>query len=158
MLQIYNSHHSVLFVLFRVIIFLSFCTDFFMEVFWAFHLKSKIKLHSWAIHTQTSQLWHNCDFIMRSQLIKGKANSQGILKWIIQILHYYCRKQHKNIENSQIIEQNLVTALLPFTLFTTACTFLTFLAAKFFQFIKRHKWSFVKYIVSFFGSKWFSPR
>ena len=40
--------------------------------------------------------------------LKGNPNSQGILNWIIQILHYYYSKQHKNIENSQIIEQNLV--------------------------------------------------
>ena len=39
---------------------------------------------------------------------KGNPNSQGILNWIILILHYYYSKQHKNIENSQIIEQNLV--------------------------------------------------
>ena len=43
-----------------------------------------------------------------------------ILNWIIQILHYYYKKQHKNIENSQIIEQNLVVSL-PFSLFTVAC-------------------------------------
>ena len=50
----------------------------------------------------------------------GNPNSQGTLKWIIQILHYYYRKQHKNIENSQIIEQNLVSYIsLPFSLFTT---------------------------------------
>ena len=42
---------------------------------------------------------------------KGNPNSQGILNWIIQILHYYYWKQHKNIENSQIIEQNLVISL-----------------------------------------------
>ena len=39
---------------------------------------------------------------------KGNPNSQGISNWIIQILHYYYSKQHKNIENSQIIKQNLV--------------------------------------------------
>ena len=37
-----------------------------------------------------------------------KTNFQGTLNWIIQIPHYYCKKQHKNIENSQIIEQNVV--------------------------------------------------
>ena len=43
--------------------------------------------------------------------LKGNPNSQGILNWIIQILHYYYSKQHKNIENSQIIEQNLIFSL-----------------------------------------------
>ena len=38
-------------------------------------------------------------------------NFQRILNWIIQILNYYCRKQHKNIENSQIIEQNVAISL-----------------------------------------------
>ena len=80
--------------------------------------------------------------------LKGNPNSQGILNWIMETLHYYYRKQHKNIENSQIIEQNLVISLsLLFSLFTTACASFAFLAAEFFQFLKRHKWSFVKYIV-----------
>ena len=39
--------------------------------------------------------------------IKGNPNFQGILNWIIQLLHYYCWKQHKNIKNSWIIEQNI---------------------------------------------------
>lgn len=36
--------------------------------------------------------------------LKGNSNFQGILNWILQIAHYYCRKQHKNNEDSQIIE------------------------------------------------------
>ena len=44
---------------------------------------------------------------------KGNQNFQGILNWILQILHYYCRKQHKNIKNSQINEQNVVMCLCP---------------------------------------------
>lgn len=35
---------------------------------------------------------------------KENSNFQGILNWILQIAHYYCRKQHKNNEDSQIIE------------------------------------------------------
>ena len=41
---------------------------------------------------------------------------------------------------------------LPFSLFTRACASFAFVAAEFFQFFKRHKWSFMKYIVSLF---WF---
>ena len=52
--------------------------------------------------------------------LKGNPNFQGILGWILQILHYYFRKQNKNIENSWIIEQNL-TLSLPFSLFTVTC-------------------------------------
>ena len=44
---------------------------------------------------------------------KENPNFQSILNWIIQIMHYYCRKQHKNIGNSQIIEQNVVIYLCP---------------------------------------------
>ena len=43
--------------------------------------------------------------------IKGNPNFQGILNWIIQILHYYCRKQHKNMDNSRIIEQSVAISL-----------------------------------------------
>ena len=42
---------------------------------------------------------------------KGNPNLQGILNWIIQILQYYCRTQHKNIENSRIIKQNVAISL-----------------------------------------------
>ena len=45
--------------------------------------------------------------------VKGNPNFQGILNWIIETLYYYCRKQHKNIKNSQIIEQNVVLSLWP---------------------------------------------
>ena len=36
-------------------------------------------------------------------ILNAKPNFQSILIRIIQMLHYYCRNQHKNIENSQII-------------------------------------------------------
>ena len=75
-------------------------------------------------------------------------------------MHYYCRKQHRNIKISLIIEQNLVLSL-HFSLFTA-----TFLSCGLPQqqsfFIpwtqysvtfKCHKWSFVLYIVSFSGLK-----
>ena len=89
-------------------------------------------------------------------MLKGNPNFQSILNWILQILHYYCRKQHKNIENSRIIEQNLVLSL-PFSLFTATCAYCslpqwqsffvswTQYSANF----KRHRWLFVLYIVSF---------
>ena len=90
----------------------------------------------------------------------GNPNFQDILNWILQILHYYCRKQHKNIKNSRIIEQNLVLSF-PFSLFTATCAscrlpqrqnfFISW--TKYFANFKRHKWSFVLYIVSFSGLK-----
>ena len=93
-------------------------------------------------------------------LLKGNPNFQDILNWILQILHYYCRKQHKNIKNSRIIEQNLVL-FFPFSLFTATCTsrrlpqrqnfFISW--TNYFTNFKRHKWSFVLYIVSFSGLK-----
>ena len=48
---------------------------------------------------------------------KGNPNFQGILNKYciqilqIQILHYYCRKQHKNVENSRTVEQNVALSL-----------------------------------------------
>ena len=39
-------------------------------------------------------LWNFCKL-----LFKGNPNSQGILNWILQTLHYYCGKQCKNIKN-----------------------------------------------------------
>ena len=95
-----------------------------------------------------------------SQVVKVNPNFQDILNWILQILHYYCRKQHKNIKNSRIIEQNLVLSF-PFSLFNATCAscrlpqwqnfFISW--TKYFANFKRHKWSFVLYIVSFSGLK-----
>ena len=97
--------------------------------------------------------------------LKGNSNFQGILDWILQTLHYYCRKQHKNMKNSPFIGQNLVLSL-PFYLFTTSCAscrlpqrqsffiFWTQYSANF----KRHKWSFVLLIVSFSGLKMIFPK
>ena len=45
-----------------------------------------------------------CFLTIKISDLKGNPDSQGILNWIIQTLHYYYRKQHKNIENSHIIE------------------------------------------------------
>ena len=45
--------------------------------------------------------------------VKGNPNSQGILNWIQPRIALLLRRQHKNIENSQIIEQNLVIPLCP---------------------------------------------
>ena len=94
----------------------------------------------------------------------GNPKFQDILNSILQILHYVCRKQHKNIKNSQIIEQNLVLSF-PFSLITATCRFVLPVAflnstAEFINFLskvllefKRHKWSFVLYIVLFSGLK-----
>ena len=89
-------------------------------------------------------------------LFSGNPNFQGILNWMLQILYYYCRKQHKNIKNSQIIEQNLVLSF-PFSLFTAACAscclphrqsfFIS--STKYVANFKHRKWSFVLYIVLF---------
>ena len=45
----------------------------------------------------------------RSKLFKGNPNFWSILNWILQILLYHCRKQHKNFENFQFIEQNIMS-------------------------------------------------
>ena len=45
--------------------------------------------------------------------LKGNLNFQGILNRILQILLYHCSKQHKTIENSQFIEQNIVISFCP---------------------------------------------
>ena len=92
--------------------------------------------------------------------IKENPNFQDILDWIPQILYYYCRKQHKTIQNSRIIEQDLVLSL-PFSLFTATCAscglperesfFISW--TQYSANFKRHKWSFVPYIISFSGLK-----
>ena len=56
---------------------------------------------------------------------KGNPNFQGILNWILQILHYYCRKQRKNIEN-------VVMSLCP-SLFTATCAPFAFLCGRVFS-------------------------
>ena len=71
-------------------------------------------------------------------------------------MHYHCRKQHKNIENSRIIEQNVAISLL-FSLLIATCASFAFLNGRVFSVLghsfERHKWSFVLYIVSFSALK-----
>ena len=94
-------------------------------------------------------------------VVKGNPNFQDILNRILQILlHYYCRKQYKNIKNSGNIEQNLVLSF-PFSLFTAtwgSCRFPPrqnfFISwTKYFVNFKCHKGSLVLCIVSFSGLK-----
>ena len=63
---------------------------------------------------------------------KENPNFQGILNLILQILHYYCRKQHKNIVHSQINEQNVVMSLCS-SLFTATCAPFAFLSGRVFS-------------------------
>ena len=108
--------------------------------------------------------FNNCDSLA---FIKGNPNFQEILNWILQILHYYCRKQHKNIKKSKIIEQNLVF-FSPFSLFTAICAsccpthwqnFFIFWK-KYFANLKHHKWSVKekdskeRYCTNFGSSLW----
>ena len=88
--------------------------------------------------------------------LKGNPNFQGILNRIIQILHYYCRKEHKNIENSWVIEQCCYLSLL-FTLLIATCASFAFFSGRVFSVLghsfEHHKWSFMLYIVSFSALK-----
>ena len=112
------------------------------------------------LKSQKKESAHKIPYGIIALVVQGNTNFQGILDWILQILHYYCRKQHKNIKNSRIIEQNLVLSF-PFSLFTATCAscrlpqrqnfFISW--TKYFANFKRHKWSFMLYIVSFSGLK-----
>ena len=89
---------------------------------------------------------------------KGNPNFQDNLNWIIQILHYYCRKLHKIIKNSRIIEQNVaISCSLLFSLLIAICASFAFLNGRVFSVLghsfERHKWSFVLHIVSFSALK-----
>ena len=82
---------------------------------------------------------------------------QDILNWIIQILHYFCRKQHKNIENPDFWTK---CCYLSFSALLSAYCAFWFLHLPqrqgFFSswtHFKQHKWSFVLYIVLFSGLK-----
>ena len=85
--------------------------------------------------------------------LKGNPNFQDILDWVLQILNYYCNKK---ISKLRIIEQNLVL-FFPFSLFTATCAscclpqrqcfLITW--AQYSANFKRHKWSFMPYIVSY---------
>ena len=84
-------------------------------------------------------------------LLKGNRNFQGMLNWIIQMLHYHFRKQHKNIEISRTIEENGAISL---------CSSLCLLRLALPSppstqgiFSSWTQWSFVLYIVSFSALK-----
>ena len=76
-------------------------------------------------------------------------------------MHYYCRKKHKNIKNSQIIEKNIVFSLCPSLWLLQLARPSLSSTPEFFQFIdtvlcqvtenfKRQKGSVVPYIVFWF--------
>ena len=79
--------------------------------------------------------------------MKGNPNSRGILNNHTNIALLLQKATHKYPKLTVYWTKCLS---LPCSLFTTACASLAFLAAEFFQFFKRHKWSFMKYIVSLF--------
>ena len=87
--------------------------------------------------------------------LEGDPNFQSILNRIIQILHYQWRKQHKNIENSQIAEQNVIFSALLYAYCHLHILHLpqrqSFFSSwtKYSTNLKRHEWLFVLYIVSF---------
>ena len=102
-----------------------------------------------------------CDYKAGLQFLTWNVNFQGILNWIIKILHYYCRKQQKNSKNSQIIEQNVVISL-PLSLLSHTVLTLPSPSSmeSFFSFwtqysanFKHHKSLFMLYIVLFSGLK-----
>ena len=74
-------------------------------------------------------------------------------------MHYYCRMQHKNIKTLGLLKKSLFS--LFFSLFTVICASCWlpqqrsfFISWKQYSVnFKRHKWSFVPYIVSFSGLK-----
>ena len=69
-------------------------------------------------------------------LLKGNPNFQGRLNWILQILHYYCRKQRKNIKNSWIFGQNLVLSFPSLCLLWFLLS-VTFLNGRMFSFLEQ---------------------
>ena len=73
-----------------------------------------------------------------------------------QILHYYCRKQHKNIENTDYRTKCCYLSLL-LSLLIATCVSFAFFNGRVFSLLgdsfEHHKWSFVLYIVSFSALK-----
>ena len=56
-------------------------------------------------------------------LLKGSAN----LNWILQILHYYGKKQHKKNRKLAVYWTKCCYLQLPFSLFTATCASFAFL-------------------------------
>ena len=82
--------------------------------------------------------------------LEGDRNFQSISNRIIQILHYQWRKQHKNIENSQIAFSALLYAYCHLHILHLPQRQSFFSSwTKYSTNLKRIKWSFVLYIVSF---------
>ena len=68
---------------------------------------------------------------------KGSSNFQGILNYILQILHYHCSKQHKNMENLQFSEQNIIISFWHFLCLLGLLLPSPFSTADVFQFLDR---------------------
>ena len=53
--------------------------------------------------------------------LKWNPNSQVMLNWIFETLHYYFRKQHRNIENSQFTNKMLLSLSAIFSVYCDLC-------------------------------------
>ena len=69
------------------------------------------------------------------ECIKGNPNCQGISDWILQILHYYCRKQHKNIETHGLLNK-ILFSLCPCLCLLRLVLPVTFLDSRVFSFLE----------------------
>ena len=129
--------------------------------------KKKSPTNSQINFKASHRIWHQQDFytsprptpagtglISLKKSLKETQNFQP--NWILQISHYYCRKLHKKVKNSHIIEQNLIPSL-PFSLFTVTCAschlpqrhsfFISW--TQYSSNFKHHKCTFMLYIYSF---------
>ena len=78
---------------------------------------------------------HRASFCREFEIIKENPNFQCILDWILQILLYHGSKQHKNIENLQFSEQNIVIFFCPSLCLLRLVLLSTFSTADVFQFL-----------------------
>ena len=86
-----------------------------------------------------------------SVLFEGNPNFQGMLNWILQILHYYCRREHKYWKLTDYWTK--CCSLFAFSLFTATCASCRLPQRQSTFNFKHPKWSFVLYKVSFSGLK-----
>ena len=75
------------------------------------------------------------DQLTRWTYFKGNPNFQGILNWILQILHYYCRKQQKKLKTHWLLNK-ILFSFCPFLCLLRLVIPVAFLNGRIFSFLR----------------------
>ena len=87
------------------------------------HEFERVKIYPFRILSEAilHLCWNTKLLPKAAKKIKCISNFQGILNRMLQVLHHYCRKQHRKNKNSLFIEQNVVITFCLLSINCVSC-------------------------------------